>query len=102
MRIEPSGDTVRFRRELAQLVKQLRAIRRAPLARQEMTEQIGQALSQAGNLGGFVTFTRPPSDRDSGALRVDHGKLDAVIGRSGAASSTPMPHAAYGASVGTH
>jgi hypothetical protein len=93
MRPVRSEDTVQFRQELAHLVKQLRAIRRAPLPRQEMAEQIGQALSQAGNLGGYVTFTRPPSDPVSGAVRVDHGKLDAVRERSRATTSDPMHHA---------
>jgi hypothetical protein len=53
-----SAEFVSARRELAQLLRRLRAIRRQKLSHGEVIEQIGLALAQAGSISRYVRFTR--------------------------------------------
>jgi hypothetical protein len=70
--------TVRVRRELAQLLKRLRTIRRTKLSSDEIAEQMSAALREAGTISRMVSVypyldqhTRqdvpPPSERSSPA-----------------------------------
>jgi hypothetical protein len=52
-----SADTIQLRRDLAQLLKRLRGIRREKLAAHELRERINTALADAGSLAQFVTVT---------------------------------------------
>jgi gamma-glutamyltranspeptidase len=47
--------TVQVRRELAQLLKRLRTIRRAKLSSGEIAEQISAALREAGTISRMVS-----------------------------------------------
>jgi hypothetical protein len=55
---------MRVRRELAQLLRRLRAIRREKLPHGEVVARVGLALTQAGSLSRYVRLTR--TDDDSG------------------------------------
>ena len=54
MRLARSGETARVRRELAQLLRRLRAVRRDKLSRNEMLERIGAALAEAHGISRAV------------------------------------------------
>lgn len=72
-----SSETVSLRRDLAQLLRRLRAIRRERLDEQELTARMTSALGQAGSISRFIEFR---SSRDSGRAMacVNHGMLDAI------------------------
>jgi len=53
-----SAESVRTRRELAQLLRRLRAIRRENLPHGEVVERVGLALIQAGSISRYVRLTR--------------------------------------------
>jgi hypothetical protein len=99
MKRERSGDTVQMRRELAQLVRRLRAIHRMKLSSDAMAEQIGEALSEAGVVSGLISFTTmgvAASDGSDGALRIDKRKLrEAEVGW-GQAGIRPLEHVSIG------
>ena len=54
-----SAETVRLRRDLARLLKQLRALRREKLSLREQRQRLVGAIAQAGSLAEFVTITDP-------------------------------------------
>jgi hypothetical protein len=73
-----SLDTVRVRRELAQLLRRLRAIRRMKLSTDEMAEQMGEALSAAGALSDLISLRSPSAggpERSDARPCIDKRKL---------------------------
>jgi hypothetical protein len=74
-----SSESVRARRELAQLLRRLRAIRKDKLSEDELTERVSVALAEAGSIRRFVTIANGAESGDplcQGCLmRVDKRKL---------------------------
>jgi hypothetical protein len=73
-----SLDTVRVRRELAQLLRRLRAIRRMKLSTDDMAEQMGEALSEAGALSDLISLRSSSAagpERSDGCPCIDKRKL---------------------------
>ena len=79
MKPKRSSESVRVRRELAQLLRRLRAIRKDKLSPDELAERVNVALSEAGSIRCFVTVgnVAESGDRSSQAplTRVDKRKL---------------------------
>jgi hypothetical protein len=76
MKSTSSAETVRFRRDLALLLKQLRALRREKLSLREQRQRLVGAIAQAGSLGEFVTITDP--DEKHVGLHVVKAKVQAL------------------------
>jgi hypothetical protein len=73
-----SSESVRIRRELAQLLRRLRAIRKDRLTHDELVERINAALAEAGSLRQFVTVTHaadPGGVCQACRARVDNRRL---------------------------
>jgi hypothetical protein len=56
MKATRTAEAIRMRRELAQLLRRLRAIRRDKLAATELAERVSIALAEAGSIRRFVTI----------------------------------------------
>jgi hypothetical protein len=76
MKSTRSVETVRLRRDLALLLKQLRALRREKLSLREQRQRLVGAIAQAGSLGEFVTITDP--DEKHVGLSVVKAKVQAL------------------------
>jgi hypothetical protein len=76
MKPKRSSESVRVRRELAQLLRRLRAIRKDKLSPDELAERVNVALSEAGSIRCFVTVgTVGESGDHLSRTRVDKRKL---------------------------
>jgi hypothetical protein len=76
MKSTRSAETVRLRRDLALLLKQLRALRREKLSVREQRQRLVGAIAQAGSLGEFVTITDP--DEKHVGVSVAKAKVQAL------------------------
>jgi hypothetical protein len=65
-----------MRRELAQLLRGLRAIRREKLSRDEMAAQVVSAVREARSLGRFMTFS------SAGAAAIDNAPMRLAGGQA--------------------
>lgn len=81
-----SSEGALIRKELAQLLRRLRAIRRSKLSEDELAEQVNLALAEAATIRRFVTITAAAETRVgaylTGCARVDKRALsEAGFGR---------------------
>jgi hypothetical protein len=93
MKQKRSAEVLRVRRDLAQLLRKVRAIRRAHLTENEAVARVGAALNEAGPVRRFVRFTAMPAVGQSKCnwqARVDRQRLEQF--ESGSTdSSEPVP-----------
>jgi hypothetical protein len=79
MKATRTAEAIRMRRELAQLLRRLRAIRRDKLAATELAERVGVALAEAGSIRRFVAIENVAAAGDhlchTCLARVDRRKL---------------------------
>ena len=72
MKATRTAEAIRMRRELAQLLRRLRAIRRDKLAVTELAERVSIALAEAGSIRRFVAIDHVAAGGDA---RVDKRQL---------------------------
>jgi hypothetical protein len=75
MRPVRSSETVKLRRDLAQLLRRLRAIRREKLSNEQVAEHIAAALDQASTIGRFIASRTRRDEPGAPIPDVDHRKL---------------------------
>ena len=79
MKATRTAEAIRMRRELAQLLRRLRAIRRDKLAATDLAERLGVALAEAGSIRRFVAIENVAAAGDHVChtcfARVDKRKL---------------------------
>jgi len=75
MKAVRSSESVRIRRELAQLLRRLRAIRREKLSDDELADRVKFALTEAGSIRQFVAITNA-ADMGGAMCRTCLGRVD--------------------------
>jgi hypothetical protein len=95
-----SQGMVRVRRDLAQLLRQLRAIKRMKLSPDVMAGRFSAALAEAGHLGSLVSVrvvASAGSWQPVGNPRIDKRRLrEAELGQAQAGTCPFAQHAAIG------
>jgi hypothetical protein len=84
MKQKRSAEMIRVRRDLAQLLRNVRAIRRARLSERETIDRLGAALTSASRVRRFVKLTAVHDEaaaRCNWQLRVDRRLLDEAQSR---------------------
>lgn len=75
-----ASESPTLRREVAQLLRRLRAIRRANASQDERANRMQRELIRAGRVSSFIAFRRLSTDAEPVAV-ADHDKLRAAGAR---------------------